>query len=112
MACVVVTCGDEGLRLDASRRVYLGQSFELDEVEALMSHGRYERRDGDCIILATDGLADVIAPEWSTMAVLVSAYVERAYGAGAIAESLIDLALQRASDDAITVAVASGYASA
>ena len=109
-SCIVVTCADEGRRLDTSRRAYLGQSFDAGEVEELMSHGRYERRDGDCIIVATDGLADVISPSWSTMAVLVSAYVERTYGAGAIVESLIDLALQRESADAVTVAVASGYA--
>jgi serine/threonine protein phosphatase PrpC len=110
-SCIVVTHGEEGRRLDASRRVYLGQAFELEEIGELMSHGTYERREGDCIVLATDGLTDVIAPEWSTMAVLVSTYVERAYGAGAIVESLVDLALQRGSADAVTVAVASAYAS-
>jgi serine/threonine protein phosphatase PrpC len=110
-SCIVVTHGGEGRRLDASRRVYLGQAFQPDEVEELMSHGTYERREGDCVVVATDGLADVIAPEWSTMAVLVSTYVERAYGAGAIVESLVDLALQRGSADAVTVAVASAYAS-
>ena len=40
----------------------------------------------------------------------MSAYVERSYGAAAIAESLIDLTLQREAADAVTVAVASGYA--
>ena len=109
-SCIVATDGEEGRRLDTSQRAYLGQSFGLDEIEALMSHGRYERRPGDCIVVATDGLADVIEPEWSAMAVLVSAYVERAYGASAIAESIIELALERGAADAVTVAVASGYA--
>jgi serine/threonine protein phosphatase PrpC len=110
-SCIVVTCADEGRRLDTSRGAYLGQAFDAGEVEELMSHGRYARRDGDCVIVATDGLADAIAPGWSTMAVLVSAYVERTYGAGAIVESLIELALQREAADAVTIAVASGYAS-
>jgi serine/threonine protein phosphatase PrpC len=109
-SAVVVTCGDEGRRLDTSQRAYLGQAFEIDEVRELMTHGRYERRQGDCIVVGTDGLADAVAPEWSTMATLVSAYVERAYGAAAIAESLIDLALRRESADAVTIAVASAYA--
>jgi serine/threonine protein phosphatase PrpC len=109
-SCIVVTHGHEGRRLDTRRGAYLGQAFDVGEVEELMSHGRYERRDGDCVIVATDGLADVIAPGWSTMAVLVSAYVERTYGAGAIVESLVDLALQREAADAVTLAVASGYA--
>jgi serine/threonine protein phosphatase PrpC len=109
-SCVVVTCGDEGKRLDTPERAYLGQSFELEEVQRLLTHGRHERRAGDCIVVATDGLADAIEPAWPTMASLVSAYVERSYGAAAIAESLIDLTLQREAADAVTVAVASGYA--
>jgi serine/threonine protein phosphatase PrpC len=109
-SCVVVTHGDDGRRLDTPERAYLGQAFEIDEVQKLLGHGRYERRPGDCVVVATDGLSDAIEPAWPTMAALLSAYVERAYGAAAIAESLIDLALRRESADAVTVAVASGYA--
>jgi serine/threonine protein phosphatase PrpC len=109
-SCVIVTAGDEGRRLDTPERAYLGQAFEVEEIEKLLTHGHYERRPGDCVVIGTDGLADAIEPGWSTMASLVSAYVERSYGGVAIVESLIDLALQRESADAVTVAVASGYA--
>jgi serine/threonine protein phosphatase PrpC len=109
-SCVVVTYGDEGRRLDTPARAYLGQGFEIEEIDKLLTHGRYERRPGDCVVVGTDGLVDAIEPAWSTMASLVSAYVERSYGAAAIVESLIDLALQRESADAVTVAVAIGYA--
>ena len=110
-SCVVVTSGSEGRRLDTPERAYLGQAFEVEEVQKLLTHGRYERRPGDCVVVGTDGLADAIEPAWSTMATLVSTYVERSYGRRRDhGEPDRPGAAQRESADAVTVAVACGYA--
>jgi serine/threonine protein phosphatase PrpC len=92
-------------RLDTPRNAYLGHAFGVEEITALMSSGRAERRPGEAVVLASDGL-ESIEPVLPEMAAFVSHSIDHAYGAGLVVEGILELALQYQTADATTVAVA------
>jgi hypothetical protein len=101
---VLVFARGETRRLDTPRAAYLGQAFELDEIRALMSHGRVPH-EGGLVLVATDGL-DAVAPILSELAEAAQQSVENGYGAGMIVEDILTAALECEAADATTVAVA------
>ena len=106
-SAVIVMQDGEPLRLDVSRPTYLGQWFGHDEIAELVSLGQHTRHEGDCVILATDGFVDAMRDDWAEATALVRSHIESSYGARAIAEGLIGLALHREVEDAVTIAIAS-----
>ena len=104
---MIVIQDGEPLRLDTARPTYLGQWFAHDEVAELVAQGHHTRHEGDCVILATDGFVDAMRDDWAEATALVGSHIESGYGARAIAEGLIGLALHREVEDAVTIAIAS-----
>lgn len=110
-SCLVLATTDGGDRLDVPRGAYLGYRFDFAEVAAALTRGRIAWNSGDCLVLATDGLVDAVGVNGLEVAAAVSGELGGDPDAGRMAERLLQLALDRRADDAVTVAVAANRSS-
>ena len=106
-SCVVLATSDAGAaRLDVPRSAYLGYDFAFADVAAALTRGRAAWNSGDCLVLATDGLVDAVGVDGLDIATIVCRELGSGADAARTAERLLQLALARHADDAVTIAVA------
>jgi serine/threonine protein phosphatase PrpC len=110
-SCVVLATTAGGARLEVPRNAYLGYRFAFADVAAALTRGRAEWNSGDCLVLATDGLVDAVELDGLDIATVVSRELGSAADAARAAEVLLQLALAKDADDAVTIAVAATQSS-
>ena len=103
-SCVALATHESAARLDVPRSAYLGQRFALAEVAAALTRGRSPRGPADYVLVASDGLVDVLASDARDLVAAASSHGGAA-DAALITETLLRLALERETRDAVTVAV-------
>ena len=103
-SCVALATHESAARLDIPRSAYLGQRFALADVAAALTRGRSPRGAADYVLVASDGLVDVLASDAHDL-VAAAASHGGAADAALITETLLRLALERETRDAVTVAV-------